>query len=64
MEKLLTVREVSEFLRLKPGTIRKMVQRNRIPCYRFSKYGKPRFSETELMRWMEKQKNGGKNHVA
>jgi len=58
VDRLLKVKEVAEILAVQPGTIRKMVQANRIPYYRFSRCGKPRFKEKELEKWMERHKNG------
>lgn len=58
MKEFLTVRELSEFLSIKPSTIYTLVQENRIPHYRIGKL--VRFRTSEIMNWVQKGKRGAK----
>ncbi len=60
MEKLLSVEELAELLRVPQSWIRQRTRRravNRIPGYKLGKYW--RFRETEVLAWLEKQRAGG-----
>lgn len=51
MEKLLTVPEAAELLRLSPGTLYHLISRRAVPCVKLSKRC-VRFRQSELERWI------------
>jgi excisionase family DNA binding protein len=51
MDKLLTVTEAAELLRLSPGTIYHLISRRVVPCVKLSKRC-VRFRQSELERWI------------
>ena len=55
-EEILTVKEVAEWLKLKPTTIYDWAARSRIPCVRLG--GRLRFVKKDLNRWIESRKEG------
>lgn len=54
-EKLMTLEEVAEYLRLSIHTIYKMAQSGRIPAYKIGKQW--RFKKRKIDNWIEKQKS-------
>ncbi len=54
MEKLITVKKVSEMLGLRPWTIRNFCRSGKIPCYKVS--GTYRFKKSEIEKWLEDRK--------
>lgn len=55
MEKLLTLKELADELRVSTATIRRMIQRKQIPYFRISDNGNIRFSSVAVMRWIRDQ---------
>jgi excisionase family DNA binding protein len=51
MDKLLTVAEAAEVLRLAPGTVYHLLSRHALPCVRLSKRC-VRFRQSELESWI------------
>jgi excisionase family DNA binding protein len=51
MDKLLTVKEAAEMLRLAPGTIYHLISRHAVPCVKLSKRC-VRFRQSELEQWV------------
>lgn len=58
MERLLDVKQISEFLSVKPGTIYYWVSIGFIPHYKINKL--VRFKEQEILEWLEKRKQDGR----
>jgi excisionase family DNA binding protein len=58
MEKLLNVKQLSNLLSIKPGTIRYYVSIGFLPHYKIR--GLVRFSEKDVIEWLEKRKRGGR----
>lgn len=54
LEKLITLEEVAEYLRLSVHTIYKMAQQGRIPAYKVGKQW--RFRKKTIDQWVEKGK--------
>ena len=54
-DKLLTVQEVAEYLRLNLFTVYRMAERGELPGSRFAR--RWRFSEADLRTWLEQQKS-------
>jgi len=54
LEKLMTLEEVAEYLRLSVHTIYKMAQKRKIPALKAGK--KWRFRKEDIDRWLEKDK--------
>ncbi|MBI1797169.1 MAG: helix-turn-helix domain-containing protein [Candidatus Eisenbacteria bacterium] len=54
-EPLLTVSEVSAWLRLHPKTVLRYVRTGRLPCTRLG--GRPRFDRTQVARWLTERRN-------
>ena len=59
-DKLLTVDEVAQLLRLAPGTIYHLVSARRLPCVRLSARCL-RFRESEIWRYIQQMANEGKD---
>lgn len=59
--KVLTIPEVSEYLRVSRVTIYRMLRRKDIPAFRIA--GKWRFNIEDLGRWMEKESQAGEPKV-
>lgn len=55
MEQFLTVKELSEKIGFKIGSIYNMVRKNEIPHYRYSQK-KILFKESEIEAWLEEMK--------
>jgi excisionase family DNA binding protein len=53
-EKLMTVKEVAEYLRLDEHTVYRMARKGKIPAYKVA--GQWRFKKELLEKWLEKQK--------
>ena len=50
---VLTVKEVSDLLRLRPSTVYKMIRQGRIPCLRSDQIGNDwRFRKDVIERWI------------
>jgi excisionase family DNA binding protein len=50
---VLTVKEVSDLLRLRPSTVYKMIRQGRIPCFRSDQIGNGwRFRKDVILRWI------------
>lgn len=62
MDKLLDVKQLSGLLSIKPGTIRYYVSIGFIPHYKIR--GLVRFSEKDVIEWLEKRKRGGRLIIA
>jgi excisionase family DNA binding protein len=58
MQKLLTVKDLSELLQMSPRTIYEWVYMGYIPHYKFSKG--LRFKEHEIESWLKKMKRKGR----
>jgi excisionase family DNA binding protein len=54
VERLLSVKEVSNILGIPVFTIQKMCRLHKIPCYRLTRHYK--FRESEIIKWLESQK--------
>ena len=54
-ERILTVKEVSVMLNIKVGTLYRLARENRIPTISIGKI--KRFSEADVLAWIEKRKN-------
>jgi len=54
LDKLMTLEEVAEYLRLSVHTIYKMAQKGKIPALKAGK--KWRFRKEDIDRWLEKDK--------
>jgi excisionase family DNA binding protein len=52
--KLLNILELSQIIRLTPGTIRVWLCRKKIPCVKMGR--KVLFDEKDIMEWIEKKK--------
>jgi len=65
MHQIMTLKEVSEYLRLHPMTVYKLAREGEIPCGRFGKTNKShwRFSRKAIDAWAENQL-GGKDEVS
>ncbi len=48
--KILTVKQVSDFLQLKPMTLYRWVKEGRIPCFKIN--GSVRFDEADIVKWV------------
>jgi putative molybdopterin biosynthesis protein len=50
---VLTVKEISDLLRLRPSTVYKMIRQGRIPCFRSDQIGNDwRFRKDVIERWI------------
>jgi len=54
-EKLMTVKEVAEYLRLDEHTVYRMARKGEIPAYKVAEQW--RFKKGLLEKWLEKQKH-------
>ena len=59
-DKLLTLDEVAEYLRLSIHTLYKMVQQERIPAFKVT--NKWRFRKSEIDAWIEKNRRKNKRN--
>lgn len=59
LERLLNVKEVSQILNVKEGTIYDWVSQNYIPHFKISKF--VRFNEAEILEWLNKKHIKGRN---
>lgn len=55
-DKLLTIDEVAELLRVKPSVVKHWVYTRSIPCIKLPK--QILFDKEDLMEWIERQKRG------
>ena len=56
MDSLMTVRELSEYLKLAPLTVYRMVDRGELPAYKLGKH--LRFEKKEIERFLKERKGG------
>ena len=56
MAEIMTVREVSDYLRVHPATIYRLLKRNQIPAFRVG--ADWRFEIEAIERWQKKQQAG------
>jgi excisionase family DNA binding protein len=56
--KVLTVREVAQYLRVHPSTLYKMLQRNNLPAFKVGSDW--RFNREEVDRWIQSRMEGQK----
>ncbi len=54
MEKLLTVKEVSDLISIPVFTVQKLCREHKIPCYRPTRHYK--FKESEIIEWLDSKK--------
>ncbi len=54
MEKLISVKEISELIGIPVFTIQKLCREHKIPCYRPTRHYK--FKESEIIEWLESKK--------
>ena len=59
MEKLLTVKELAEWLQISPSTIYQWTHTGFVPHYKLPKG--VRFKEEEIERWLKKRKSNGRS---
>ena len=55
--RLLTLLEVADFLAVSPRTVRRLITRRSIPCFRIGR--SVRFSPQAVSRWLEARQEGG-----
>ena len=61
MDKLLTVTEAAELLRLSPGTLYHLISRRAVPCVKLSKRC-VRFRQSELEQWISNHSDNSGLH--
>jgi excisionase family DNA binding protein len=54
MEQLLNIRQVAEYLNVSPRTVRRLVARKALPCYRFGRV--LRFRAGDVGKWLDGRK--------
>ena len=62
--KLLTVKEVADFLKAKPSTIYSWAEQGLVPCFKLN--GLLRFSESDILAWIEafRKESGNSYNIA
>ena len=59
-DRLLTAREVAEWLSVDEATVHKMARQGRLPVAKIGR--KYRFRKSDLEEWFDQQKNGTNGH--
>jgi excisionase family DNA binding protein len=54
MNRLMSIKELAEYLQLNKFTVYRMVQKGKIPCLKISKQW--RFKKEEIDKWLETQR--------
>ena len=57
---LLTVDELAEVLRCQPEKVYRLAARGELPSYKVE--GRRLFNESEIVRWLERQREGLRSH--